>query len=628
MLYTPAMELLIGTGAEFQMWAVFALILVALVFYVLERAAMEVTSLGIICALLIFFHFFPVGTEGAPSLTPVRILQGFANPALITVLALLVLGQGMIRTGVLDRGASLLLGARGGRGGLLVSLLLILLVAMIVSAFLNNIPVVVIFIPIMQMLASRYGRSVSKLMIPLSYAAVLGGMTTLIGSSTNLLVNSALIEMKVAPFGFFDFSIAGLVMASTGLLYVLLVAPRLLPDRAGLANSMVDGDGKHFVAQITVSEDSDLVGKDAPGGHFSGLPEKTLRMVQRGEQAILPPFEDYTARPGDVLVVAATRKALARFLAEDPGLLHPDLEAGRSFPGDLTPGGRWQEGGQSLAEVMVAPASGMIGQTLPQVGFRYKTHCIVLGIQRRSRMIRQRITDIRLQSGDVLLIQGQPDDLNRLRRNRDVVLLEGSAEELPALDHAKRATIIFVAVVTLAASGALPIVVAALAGASAMVMVGVLNVRQAFRAVDAKIFTTIGAALALGVALQETGGAQYLAQALVSALEGATPATVLSLFFLLVAILSNIISTKTAAVLFTPIAVDLALALGVDPQVFAVAVIFAANCSFASPLGYQTNLLVMGPGHYRFADFFRAGLPLIVLMWLVFTLFAPWYYGI
>jgi di/tricarboxylate transporter len=623
------MELLIGSGAEFQMWAVFALIVVALVFYVFERAAMEVTSIGIICVLLIFFHFFPViGSGGVNTLTPGRILQGFANPALIAVLALLVLGQGMVRTGVLDRGASLLLGAGGRRGGLLVSLLLILLTAMTVSAFLNNIPVVVIFIPIMQMLASRYGRSVSKLMIPLSYAAVLGGMTTLIGSSTNLLVNSALIEMQVAPFGFFDFSIPGLVMASAGLLYVLLVSPRLLPDRAGLADSMVDGDGKHFVAQITVSADSDLVGKDAPGGHFPSLPEKTLRMVQRGEQAILPPFEDYTARPGDVLVVAATRKALARFLAEDPGLLHPNLEEGRSFPGDLGPGGRWQEGGQSLAEVMVAPASGMIGLTLPQIGFRYKTHCIVLGLQRRSRMIRQRITDIRLRSGDVLLIQGQPDDLTRLRRNRDIVLLEGSAEELPALDHAKRATAIFLGVVALAASGVLPIVVAALAGAAAMVVVGVLNVRQAFRAVDAKIFTTIGAALALGVALQQTGGARYLAQALVSALEGATPATVLSLFFLLVAVLSNIISTKTAAVLFTPIAVDLAQALGVEPQVFAVAVVFAANCSFASPLGYQTNLLVMGPGHYRFTDFARAGLPLIVLMWLVFTLFAPWYYGI
>ncbi len=616
-----------AAGMEFQMWAVYAFILVGLVFYVFERAAMEVTSLGIICALLIFFHFFPVITDGVATLTPGRILQGFANPALITVLALLVMGQGMVRTGVLDRGANLLLGIGGGRN-LIVSLLAILLVAMAVSAFLNNIPVVVIFIPIMETLAHRYGRSASKLMIPLSYAAVLGGMTTLIGSSTNLLVNSALIEVKVTPFEFFDFTIPGLVMALVGLFYVLLIAPRLLPDRAGMADSMVDGAGKHFVAQITVSDESELIGRDAPGGHFSGLPDKTLRLVQRGEQAILPPFEDFIVRPGDVLVVSATRRALTKFLAEDPGLLHPDLEAGRSFPGDVSSGGRWLEGGQALAEVMVAPASGLAGLTLPQIGFRYKTHCIVLGLQRRSRMIRQRITDVRLQAGDVLLVQGQPDDISALKRLRDVVLLEWSAEELPALDHAKRATLIFVTVLALAASGLVPIVTAALTGAAAMVAVGVLNVRQAFQAVDTKIVTTIGAALALGVVLQETGGARYIAQGLVSVLGDATPATILSLFFLLVAGLSNIISTKTAAVLFTPIAVDLAQALGVQPQVFAVAVVFAANCSFASPLGYQTNLLVMGPGHYRFADFARAGLPLVVLMWLTFSFFAPWYYGL
>ncbi len=618
-----------GVTAGFQMWAVFALILGALVFYVFERAAMELTSLGIICVLLVFFHFFPVVSgAGVSTLTPVRILQGFANPALITVLALLVMGQSMVRTGVLDRGAGLILGL-GEKGGLLVTLLLVLVASMAVSAFLNNIPVVVIFIPIMEALAHRYGRSVSKLMMPLSYAAVLGGMTTLIGSSTNLLVNSALIEVKVTPFQFFDFSIPGLVMASVGLVYVLLVAPRLLPDRAGMADTLTDGgDGKQFVAQITVSADSELVGKDAPGGHFASLPEKTLRMVQRGEQAILPPFEDYTARPGDVLVVAATRKALAQFLAEDPGLLHPNLEEGRSFASDTGPGGRWQEGGQTLAEVMVAPASGMKGLTLPQIGFRYKTHCIVLGFQRRARMIRQRITDIRLEAGDVLLVQGQPDDIAALKRHRDVVLLEWSAEDLPVLDHAKRASLIFLTAVALAASGILPIVVAALTGAAALVAVGVLNVRQAFQALDPKIVTTIAAALALGVALQETGGARYLANLLLVALEGASTAMVLSLFFLLVAGLSNIISTKTAAVLFTPIAVDLAMELGVEPQAFAVAVVFAANCSFASPLGYQTNLLVMGPGHYRFTDFARAGLPLIVLLWVVFTLFAPWYYGI
>ena len=612
---------------EFQMWAVFAFILVGLVFYVFERAAMEVTSLGIICALLIFFHFFPVIHDGVPALTPGRILQGFANPALITVLALLVMGQGMVRTGVLDRGANLLLGVGGG-GSLTVSLLLILVAAMAVSAFLNNIPVVVIFIPIMQALAHRYGRSASKLMIPLSYGSVLGGMTTLIGSSTNLLVNSALIEVKATPFGFFDFTIPGLVMASVGLIYVLLVAPRLLPDRSGMADSIVDGDGKHFVAQITVTAESKLVGKGAPGGHFSVLPDKTLRMVQRGEQAILPPFEDFTVRPGDILVVSATRKALGNFLAEDPGLLYPDLEEDRDVPGQVTSGGRWLEGGQALAEVMVAPASGLAGLTLPQIGFRYKTHCIVLGLQRRSRMVRERITGIRLRAGDVLLVQGQPDDIAALKRFRDVVLLEWSAEELPVLDHAKRATLIFITVLALAASGVVPIVVAALTGAAAMVVVGVLNVRQAFQAVDPKIVTTIGAALALGVTLQETGGARYIAQGLLTTLWDAGPATILSLFFLLVAGLSNIISTKTAAVLFTPIAVDLAVAVGVEPQVFAVAVVFAANCSFASPLGYQTNLLVMGPGHYKFIDFVRAGTPLIVLMWIVFSLFAPWYYGI
>lgn len=612
---------------EFQMWAVYAFILVGLVFYVFERAAMEVTSLGIICALLVFFHFFPVITNGVPALTPSRILQGFANPALITVLALLVMGQGMVRTGVLDRGANLLLGTGSG-SGLILTLLLILVVAMVVSGFMNNIPVVVIFIPIMQALASRYGQSASKLMIPLSYAAVLGGMTTLIGSSTNLLVNSALIEVKVTPFDFFDFTIPGLVMASVGLVYVLFVAPRMLPDRAGMADRMVDSDGKHFVAQITVNGDSELIGKEAPGGHFPALPEKTLRLVQRGERAILPPFEGFTVQPGDVLVVSATRKVLGDFLSEDPERLHPDLEAGQVVPGQVTSSGRWQEGEQALAEVMVSPSSGMRGLTLPQIGFRYKTHCIVLGLQRRSRMIRQRITDVRLQAGDVLLVQGQPDDISALKRHRDVVLLEWSAEELPALAHAKRATLIFVTVLALAAIGFLPIVVAALTGAAAMVMVGVLNVRQAFQALDPKIVTTIAAALALGVALQETGGARYIAQGLVSALGDATPATILSLFFLLVAGLSNIISTKTAAVLFTPIAVDMAQALGVPPQVFAVAVVFAANCSFASPLGYQTNLLVMGPGHYKFTDFARAGGPLILLLWAVFSFFAPWYYGI
>ncbi len=611
------------------MWVVFALIIGGLAFYVRERGSMELTSIGIVCFLLLFFHFFPVyDNAGSARLTPVRILQGFSNPALVAVLALLVVGQGMVRTGVLDRGATFLLSVTRGHGGLTGSLTVLFVVAIVISAFMNNIPVVVIFIPIIQALATRFNQPASKFLIPLSYAAVLGGMTTIIGSSTNLLVNSALIEMGQTPFAFFDFTVPGSVMAAVGLVYVIFIVPKLLPDRSGAAETFGDGGGKQFIAHMTVSANSPLVGQVTVGGLFAGLPNKTLRMVLRGDAVFFPPFEDYQATSGDVLVVAATRKALTETMSNDPNALHPDLGTIDEQEGSGLEARRWQAGEQSLAEVMVAPGSGFIGLSLPQIGFRFKTHCIVVGIQRRSRMIRSRLTEIRLEAGDVLLVHGQHEDISLLRRNRDVVLLEWSAEELPALRRAKRAGIIFLAVIGSAAFGFVPIVVSALCGAAAMVIVGVLNVRQAFQAVDPKIVTTIAAALALGVALQETGGAAYLADKMLASVAGASPALILSLFFLLVAGLSNVISTKTAAVLFTPIAVDMAIQLGVPITPFAVAVIFAANCSFASPLGYQTNLLVMGPGHYRFSDFFRAGLPLIILLWVVFSLFAPWYYNL
>jgi len=615
-----------------QMWATYALIIVALVFYALEKWPMEMISIGVVCALLILFHLFPIiDAEGEMRLTPARLLQGIANPALITVLALLVIGQGMVRAGVLDVLARWVFRLGGGRQW--SSVAMVLAVALAVSGFLNNIPVVVIFIPIMQALATRFGNTPSKLMIPLSYAAVLGGMTTLVGSSTNLLVNSAMIELDVEPFGFFDFSVPGLVMAGAGLVYVLLVAPRLLPSRYLRAEDLLSGGGKQFIAQLTVAPESPLVGMGAPGGLFANLPDMTVRMVQRGDQAILPPFEGYAARADDVLVVAATRKALTEALARNPGLITPELTIEDEAEAAPQKGRTEDEkprraSSQVMAEVMVAPASRLDGQTLRQVGFHHQTRCTVLGIQRRSRMIRSRMTDIRLEAGDVLLVQGTADDINALKVNRDVVLMEWSAEELPALDHARSAAFIFLAVITLAASGLVPIVVATLTGAVAMVAVGALNARQAARAIDPRIVTTIGAALALGVALQETGGAQFIAGSLVDVMAGAGPAAILSVFFLVVAALSNVISTKTSAVLFTPIAIDIAVELGVSPEAFAVAVVFAANCSFASPLGYQTNLLVLGPGRYKFIDFARTGIPLIILLWAVFTLFVPRWYGL
>jgi di/tricarboxylate transporter len=618
-------DLISDLGPNFRMWATFAIIVVALVFYALEIMPMEVTSMAVVSVLILLFQAFPLtGADGRELLSPARLLEGFANPALITVLALLVIGQGMVGTGILDRGARFFLAA--ARGNPWMSIIIVLSAVIAVSAFLNNIPVVVIFIPIMQAIAGRFGSSPGKMMIPLSFAAVLGGMTTLVGSSTNLLVNSAMIEMGERPFEFFDFTIPGLIMAAGGLVYVIVIAPRLLPERDPMAATLTEGSGYHFIAQIAVSGESELIGQKAPGGHFASLAEMTVRVIQRGGEAILPPFEDYQAAAGDVLVVAATRKALTEALSHDPGLLYPDLQDDLvSLAEDEKQ--PWGTGERILVEVMVAPASRMIGRTLARIGFRYKTNCIVLGIQRRSHMFRSRITDIELRAGDVLLVQGQPEDVHKLKRNRDVVLIEWSAEELPALDHARLAGLIFLAFIFSAASGVVPIVAAALAGAVAMVITGVLNLNQTLRAIDVRIIATIGTALALGVTLDVTGGAAYIAGLLLAVLAGASKVTVLSLFFLMVALLSNIVSTKTAAVLFIPIAVDIARAIGAPVEAFAVAVVFAANCSFASPLGYQTNLLVMGPGHYRFFDYSRAGLPLIFVLWGVFSVVAPWYYG-
>ncbi len=617
---------MLETGGEFiQMAAVFALIVVALAFYATEKLSYEMTSLGVICALLLLFHFMPAsGADGVNLMGPGRILSGFANPALITVLALLVIGDGLSRTGALGQAAWLLL--RAGRGNTAASIVLGLVAVMAVSAFLNNIPVVVIFIPIMQTLAGRLGRGAGRYMMPLSFAAILGGMTTLIGSSTNLLVSGMLVELGEQPFGFFDFTVPGLVLALGGLTYVVFIAPRLLPNREPLRGGL-PVSGRQFVAQIKVLPESKLIGAESRLGVFPELSDITVLTIQRGKESVLPPFDGIKLQADDVVVVAATRKTLTETLQADARLLHPDIP-GPAGEVDGEAEERWTSGGQVLAEVMVPPNSPLVGRTLARIGFRYRYHCIVLGIERRSRMLRRRITDMALEAGDVLLIQGRSDDVMALRGNRDVLLMEWSAATLPALRYAKRASTIFLAVVALAATGAVPIVVAAVTGAAAMVLSGALGLRDAVRALDYQIIFTIAAALALGAAMQETGGAAFLATLLLEALDGAPPAVVLSAFFLLVGGLANIISTKATAVLFTPIAVGIAREIGVPVEIFAVAVIFAANCSFASPIGYQTNLLVMVPGRYRFMDFVKAGLPLLFIVWLVFSLFAPWYYGL
>ncbi|MEQ8443164.1 MAG: SLC13 family permease [Alphaproteobacteria bacterium] len=609
-----------------EMALVFGLIVVALYLYASEKLAMEITSLAVICALMVMFHLLPIRDEtGRNMLDAGRLLSGFANPAMLTVLALLILGEGLNRTGALESASSLVHTAAKGRPVAAAGLALLLVGA--VSALLNNIPVVVLFIPIMQALAIRSDRPPGRYMMPLSFAAILGGMTTLIGSSTNLLVSSAMIELGEEGFSFFSFTVPGLVVAGVGMIYVLTVLPRLLPDREGETPTERE-QAKQFKAQIQVDGRGALNGMEPKGGFFPDLADITVLSIERDGEVFTPPYDCGPLKTDDVLVVAATREKLIRFHRENPGALTPRIMRQSNLAQMIESDARWRTGKQSVAEVMVTPSSRMIGRTLDAIGFRFRYDCVVLGLERRSRMQRAKPTEIPLEAGDVLLIQGRRADIEALRGSQEVVLMEWSAEDLPQPHHAKRATLIFFGTITAAATGVIPTEVAALSGAVAMIMVGAISLEEAIRALDYKIILLIAAALALGSAMQVTGGAAFLAHGLVVVLGDASPAVILSGFFLLTAMLANILSTKATAVLFTPIAVAIARDIGVPPEAFAVAVVFAANCSFASPVGYQTNLLVMAPGGYKFRDFIKAGLPLLVICWVTFSLFAPVWYGL
>ncbi|WP_428644655.1 SLC13 family permease [Roseibium sp.] len=592
------------------------------VLYAIERYAIETIALGSVSAFIILFSVVPVEKPDGSLVSTADFLAGFANPALITVICLLIIGQGLFQTDALEGPAKAIVRMTRGRSHWAAIPTLITVAAL--SAFLNNTPVVVMFLPILTAVAATVGQSPARVLMPLSFIAILGGMTTLIGSSTNLLVANYAAQSSDLRLTFFSFTPIGMIVAGVGALYVLFLMPRLLRARKTMAEEFQATSGKQFIAQIEITYGHPLVGVESISGMFPKLKDMTVRLVQRGQKPILPPFENVVLAPGDTVIVAATRSALANALARRQPLMEADSDTNASGrdANAATPGS------MSLAEVVVAPASRMMGRTLPQSGFYTETGCLVMGIQRRSRMPRMAMNDIRLESGDVLLVAGNEDDISRLRGNRDVLLLDWSTAEVPRKRYAPRALAIFALVVALAASGLVPIVSTAVAGTFAMIASGCLNIRQALRAIDSRIFMLIGASLAGAVALDATGGATAIATALVHFLEGASPSVMLSALFLIVMILTNFLSNNAAAVLFTPIVINLAEQIGQSPEPFVVCLIFAANSSFATPIGYQTNLIVMGPGHYRFNDFVLAGTPLTLILWLTFSLVAPWYYGL
>jgi len=608
--------------ADFHVWMTYAIILVTVVAYASDRFALEQVALASLAAFLLLFGIFPFEHPGHGAIHAENLLAGFANPALATVLALLIVGQGLFATDAMDAPARII-GRLGGRSHWR-AIALTVLTAAAVSSVLNNTPVVVIFIPVLVAMAAKQGFAPSKALMPLSFLTILGGMTTIIGSSTNLLVAGVVANFGIGV-GFFDITIPGLVLALAGAVYVLGIMPHILRDAGSEKDFRQSVSGTHFIGEIRLTPGHPFLGIESRSGLFPGLGELTPKLIIRRGMSFYPPFDNVTLSEGDRLVITATRRAFMKALSQGGAGIISSVDSERFMKtGDPT-----QPLGPDyhIAEAIIPPGSRHAGRTIRNAGIDTTHGVHMLGVQRKHRMGRTPLSEIRLEPGDTILIGGSDRALEELRQSHDLLVLEWSAEPVPQRRKAGIAFTIFAAIVVTAAFDILPIVASSITGAFAMIVTGCLTLPQAARAFDRQIFLLVGSSIAAATALEQTGGAQLIAETVVSLLNGQSAAVVMSGFFAVVALLTNVLSNNATAVLFTPIGIGIAQAIGAPPMAFIAATIFAANCSFATPIGYQTNLLVMGPGHYSFGDFVRAGTPLVIIIWLTFSLFGPWYYG-
>ncbi|MCB9993667.1 MAG: SLC13 family permease [Hyphomicrobiaceae bacterium] len=604
------LDYFIANSDSFAMWLTFGVIGTALVYYAAEWAPIEVISLGAVVAILLIGTVFP-----DLNMSSATILAGFANPALLTILALLVMGQALIQTEAIGSLADQF--ARLMPKQPVIAVIVALVAAALISSIVNNTPVVVVFMPVLTSLLVRRKIAASKYMMPLSFVTILGGMTTLLGSSTNLLAAGVARSAGIESVTFFSFFVPGLAMAAIGILYALFVIPRFVPqNERDLPTTR--GRAVQFITEIRLTPDHPLVGDSTVAGMFPKLTTLTVRAVNRGYQTFLPPFDDITLKSGDTLIIAATRDALTEALHS--------WKAFSTSSGILTT----EDGDDTvlLYEALVPPGSRLVNNGVDQQGFLAQHGCLILGVERRSRMPRQRLADIRLEAGDVLLVAGSRSAFRRLRGLQDLIVMEWSGSEIRPHGMAIRAQLVFALTILVIATGLVPTEVASIAGAFAMIALGCLNVRQAARAIDRRIILLVGSSIAMAAALDASGGARAIAEVTTSVLGSAPPAVYMGGLFLVVAVLTNFLSNNATAVLFTPIAIAAAHQLGIDPLPLIATVILGANASFATPIGYQTNLLVMGAGHYRFRDFISMGTPLVILVWIVFCIVAPWYYGV
>ncbi len=599
-------------------FAVMIVIVGALVLFTRDNIPLETTSLVVLAVLAAGFQLFPFVGSGGQRLEPSEFLLGFGHKALIAVCALMILGEGLIRTGALEPVGRLL--SRMWRRGPAISLLLTILITAFLSAFINNTPIVVLMLPILVGVAVSTGASASGFLIPMGFASIMGGMATTIGTSTNLLVVNVAADMGMVNFNMFDFAMPVLIAGGFAALYLWLVAPKLIPERQ---TPMTGAVSRIYTAQIRLNENSAVVGKTLAEAMERAGENLKVETIQRGQGVHINPLPDVVLRAGDRLTTSDTQSRLREFAR---------ILGGALFSGDhmVDATHPLSDEGQQVAEVAVTPASTLIGTRIGDARLRSRHGLRLLALNRFESSQDRRspgVDEIELRSGDVLLVQSTQEKLDRPKETAEFLVLDGGVK-LPSTRKAPLALAILLGVVGLAAANIMPIEVSALLGCLALIITRCLTWREAMNALSTKVILIIVASLAMGVALLKTGGADIIAHAFVSISFGAPPSLILAGLMLMMGILTNVVSNNAAAVIGTPIAIGIAQQLGMPLEPFVLAVLFGANLSFATPMAYQTNLLIMNAGGYKFGDFVKVGLPLAILLWILLSIILVLAYGV
>ncbi len=571
-----------------EMLFVFAVLAITFVLMVWEKLSLDIV------AMLAFSALLAVGI-----LTPAEAFKVFSNDAAITVACMFILSAALERTGVIETIAHRLNRAVGQSDW---SLLLVMLpIVAVLSAFINNTPVVVVFMPIMISLAASRGLKPSKLLIPLSFASILGGLCTLIGTSTNILVSSTAQQLGQAPLGMFELGRAGWLLALAGLVYLLTVGRKMLPDRETLASLLQSTNSKQYLTEVLIAAESPLVGKSLAETPLANQPKARVLEIIRAGELVYTPLNEIVLEPGDRLRLTTPLASILELNQLEGVKMLPKAALGVELVGAQK---------AVVVECVIGPRSNLVGRSIRDVNFRRRYGVLVLAVHRQSVNLREDFADVKLHYGDTLLVEGPEQAVNELRGHRDFLLLL----DVPETAKRRRKQILavgaIVLVVGLATMNVLPIAALAVLATVAVVATGCLDVEEAYESVDWKIIFLIFGMLALGMALEKTKGAELVAHTLIRGLGGWGPLVVLSAIVVLTSTLTNFLSNNAVAVLLTPIAVQAATAMQVSPRPFLIAVALGASACFATPIGYQTNTLVYGAGGYKFRDFIKVGLPL------------------